>query len=129
MKATINLLGMSILLSFFIVGCGNDNAEDETFLVEITNKGTSEIIDIELSMEEAEEEIKINTLAVGQTSGYQTFILPTIEGPMPDSWGDYSGKYTQRDTIKEISILNYEHKFRIKMRIEIEDRSYITIYP
>ena len=129
MKATINLLGMSILLSFFIVGCGNDNAEDETFLVEITNKGTSEIIDIELSMEEAEEEIKINTLAVGQTSGYQTFILPTIEGPMPDSWGDYSGKYTQRDTIKEISILNYEHKFRIKMRIEIEERSYITIYP
>lgn len=80
-------------------------------------------------MEGAEEEIKINTLAVGQTSGYQTFILPTIEGPMPDSWGDYSGKYTQRDTIKEISILNYEHKFRIKMRIEIEDRSYITIYP
>ena len=129
MKANINLLCISILLSFFIVGCGDDNAENETFRIEITNKGTTEITDIELSMVGAEEVIIIQKLAIGQNSDYQTFILPIIEEQMPDSWGDYSGQYTQKDTVKEIGILNYEHKFRTKMRIEIEDRSYITIYP
>ena len=129
MKATINLLGITILFFLFVLGCSKNEAENEAYMVEIINKGIYDITDIELSMIGSEDVLTFQKIAAGKSSGYQTFILPKLEGDIPDSWGDYNGVYTQRGTVKEIFILNYEHKFRAKMRIEIDNNSYVVIYP
>ncbi len=128
MKTNVYLLG--VLLLILIFGCSKDiDTEYGAFSVNITNKGTSDISDIELLMVGADEVITIKKLTVGQSSGHNVFVLPKFEGDRPESWGDYSGIYSQRDTQKDISVLNYEHDFKKEMTIEIRDQSYVTIFP
>jgi len=130
MKIFIYLLSVSLVLSVFIPGCSTDtNAEYGDFSVEILNTGTTDITDFELSMIGAEGSITIKKLEAGQSSGYRIFTLPKIEGERPDSWGDYSGLFTQKGTVKDVFVLNYEHNFRPKMSVEINDQTYITRFP
>jgi hypothetical protein len=128
MKTTLNLLGLSLLL--LVLRCSLDTIADYgAFNVTITNKGTTTITDIELFMIGAEETMTIKELDPGQSTGSQTFILPKKEGEIPISRGDYWVYFTQRDTVKDIGILNHEHGFRTEMWIEINDHTYVTRFP
>ena len=129
MKTSINLLGITILLSLFVLGCSKSEVENVAYMVEIINEGTLDITDIELSMVGSDDELLLQKLAAGESSGYQTFILPIAPDPMPDSWGDFTGVYTQETIVKDIFILNYEHKFRKNIKIEINNSSYVIYYP
>jgi hypothetical protein len=129
MKATINLLGMTILLSLFVLGCSKSEVENVAYMVEIVNEGTYVITDIELEMIGSDDKLVIQRLAAGETTGYQTFILPIAPDPMPDSWADFTGVYTQESIVKDLFILNYEHKFRKNIKIEITNSSYVIYYP
>jgi hypothetical protein len=112
------------------VGCSTDTIADYgAFNVTITNKGTTDITNIELSMVGDEEMVIVEKLAAGKSTDYQIFELPRIEGERPESWSDYVGSYIHSDTVKDIIIMNYEHDFRTKVIIEIRDHSYVTIFP
>ena len=129
MKATINLLGLTILLSLFVLECSKSEVENVAYMVEIINEGTYSITDIELSMVGSDDVLILQQLAAGKSTGYQTFALPIAPDPMPDSWGDFYGVYTQGGTVKDIFILNFEHKFRDRIKIEITNSSYVIYYP
>ncbi len=129
MKLSIKIFGISSLLFLLFAGCSHVNERPEAFLVEISNKGATEILDIELSMIGAKEVIKIGKLGTGQNSGSKTFILPIEPGEQSISWGDYAGTYSQGGTVKDISVLNFQHDFRPKIKFEIDNVSYITVFP
>ncbi len=128
MKTTIDLISVAIIVLSFLTG-GCSDAEHESLKVEITNEGTIEISNVELSMIGGEGTIALDKLAAGQSSGTQIFTLPILEEDIPDSWGDFSGVYTQENIVKDISVMKYEIHKRSEIRIEIDDSSFKIIYP
>lgn len=127
MRLFSKLLITAILAIFIVLSCNKDDTGYEKFYVLIVNKSTSDIKNIHLSMNGAKGKIRINKLVQGKNSSYRPFILKTFEGNIPKSWGDYDGKYTQRDTLKKIYIYHHEHEFRPDIRILIDDDSYLLI--
>ena len=130
MRTTLHLLGILFIVFLSIMGCGEHiNTEYGAFEATISNRGTTAITDIELSIVGADEVVTIDTIAPGQSSDKRIFILPVFEGERPESWGDYCGVYTQNGVIKDISILNYEHNFNPEVTLKINNQSYVAIYP
>lgn len=129
MKIIAHLLFLSLILSVLMLNCSKTViAEYGAFSVTIHNKGTSLVTDFEMSMVGSDDMFLIDTLLVGKSSDSYTFILPKFIGERPESWGDFSGLYTQNSEIKDFSLLNFEHNYRTKIRIEITDQSFKVIY-
>ncbi len=130
MKPSIKLLLLTVIAVMFMLKCGGDNDFKKPYYVKFNNNTAFEITNINLDMYGAEETITVSTLAGGQTSEYQTFLLPKLsQDEMPNRWGDYSGIYTQQDSIINIYIFNDDHKFRDEVIIRIENNSYSVEYP
>ena len=101
MRVFSKLLITAILAIFIVLSCNKDDTGYEKFHVLIVNKSTSEIKNIHLCMNGVKGKIKIYKLVQGKNSNYRPFILKTIEGNIPEGWGDYDGEYSQRDTLKK----------------------------
>ena len=129
MRAALPLFFVVFIMLCLFTGCSDRNqAEYGDFFATIVNQSTADVTDIELSMVGSSDIVKIKKLAAGENSNRALFVLPYFEGERPESWGDYSGSYTQNGTVKEISILNYEHKYNAEVTIKIMDQSYMTIF-
>ena len=129
-KLPVSLFLLTAVSLMVMVRCGDDNDFKERYLVKFTNIGTHEITEISLSMYGSEETVSVSKLASRESSEYQSFLLPRIsKTDMPNGWGEYSGVYTQQDTLKTIYIFNDEHDFRDEVIIEIANSSYFVIYP
>ena len=124
MKKAIKLLPPILLLFFFFKCSYTENPSFKNLQARVINSSNAIIYNITLSMVGADETLEITELVINQYSDYHTFILPVWEGEIPDSWGDYYGSYTQKDTIKDMCIMNYEHNFKNKVTIQINDTSY-----
>jgi len=116
MKAFLKLL-ILIFIASAIEGCFPTHT---TYKAKILNESSSEITDIQLGMIGVEEGVSIDSLPMGESTEYYEFLLKkTKEGePIPISYGDYSGSYTQIGEGKSIVIPTPTTEISIKINDE-----------
>ncbi|MBN1560108.1 hypothetical protein JW998_07640 [candidate division KSB1 bacterium] len=114
-----------ILIVAFIILSISGCKEYTKFKVSIINDSSSEITEIELGMIGVEKTVSVNSLAVGASTKVFVFLLKKLEEgvPVPISYGDYRGGYSQKGEKKPIFITTPNKKIEIK----INDDSYSPI--
>ena len=113
MKALLKLL-IAAFITIIVIGC---NGKYTKFKATIVNDSSSEITKIEFGMIGVEDRVSVESLAVGASTESFVFLLKKLEEgePVPISYGDYSGSYSQKDESKSISIPTPAKEIKIKI--------------
>jgi hypothetical protein len=107
------------MIIFIIGGCCR---KYKVYRVKIVNESSSEITDVYLGMIGAKKGgVAINKLASGASTKYYEFLLlKNPKGPIPISYGDYTGGYVQKEVEKGIFVPVPD----LIITIKINDKSY-----
>ncbi len=112
-----------VMFAVFIIASCNDttSADDLTkYEVVIINVSSSKITNIELEMTGVENNVTIDSLAIGENTPEYEFLLPLPEDDSPISYGDYSGSYIQEYIEKDFAVIQPE----LSITILINDDSF-----
>ena len=116
------ILSIVMFAAFIIASCTNATSADDLtkYEVVIINVSSSEITNIELEMTGVENNVTIDSLAIGESTPEYEFLLPLPGDDVPVSYGDYSGSYIQESIEKDFSVIQPE----LSITIFIDDDSF-----
>lgn len=116
------ILSLVMFAAFIIVSCNNTTSADELtkYTVIIVNDSSFEITNIGLEMVGVDNNVTIDSLAVGESTSEFEFLLPLPGNDVPFLYGDYSGSYIQESIEKDFTIIQPE----LSITIFIDDDSF-----
>ena len=100
-----------VMFAVFIIASCNDttSADDLTkYEVVIINISSSKITNIELEMTGVENNVTIDSLAIGESTSEYEFLLPLPGNDVPFLYGDYSGSYVLESIEKDFTVIQPE---------------------
>ena len=121
MKRTL-ILSIVMLATFIIASCTNTTSADDLtkYTVVIVNVSSSEITNLELGMIGVDDNVTIDSLAIGENTSEYEFLLPLPGDDVPFLYGDYSGSYMQESIEKYFAVIQPE----LSITIFIDDDSF-----
>ena len=88
------ILSIVIFVAFIIASCTNTTSADDLtkYKVIIVNAGSSEITNIEIEVIGVDDNVIIDSLAIGESTPELEFLLPLPGEDIPFSSGDFPGR-------------------------------------